>query len=195
MIQSSGTHAVYLAGVANDVEVLGGTINGNGRAAGAWSGIQFGVNTYSNIQILGGRIGPGDNFGNTQAFAIGADGPGGGSTQLTNFQLGNVNMTGNRAPANSAFLTASFTNRKIANNLGLVTENSGTATVPAGSGSATVAHGLNFTPALSDLSVMPNVNSSGSFWWVDNVTSTTFRINMNSAPASNTPFSWNATIH
>jgi len=78
-------------------------------------------------------------------------------------------------------------------NQGYKTRNSGTADVLSGQTSATVSHGLNRTPLNGEVIVNPRFNP-GSHYWVDNLTATTFRINMASAPGSNMGFNWQADV-
>lgn len=78
----------------------------------------------------------------------------------------------------------------IFNNRGYVTENSGTATIPAGSTYVDVSHGLNITPEISRIVVTPLDNLGGKNFWISNVTNTTFRINISSADTVDHSFAW-----
>jgi len=68
-------------------------------------------------------------------------------------------------------------------------QNFGTATIPSGSTSTTVSHGLACTP--NTVIVTPLGQPSGSIW-VSNITSTSFTINISTAPTTNLPIAWYA---
>jgi hypothetical protein len=67
--------------------------------------------------------------------------------------------------------------------------NSGTATIASGATSVTVNHGLACTP--SKVVITPLAQPSGSLW-VSNITSTSFTINISSAPSANLSVAWYA---
>jgi len=72
-----------------------------------------------------------------------------------------------------------------------VTENSGTATIPAGSTSVTVNHGLADTP--TKVLVTP-IGDPGGRFWVANITSTSFDIVVATAPVADIDFCWQAEV-
>jgi len=72
-------------------------------------------------------------------------------------------------------------------NTGYPTEASGTATISSGSTSVTVNHGLVCTP--SRVLITPLGQPSGNLW-VSNITSTSFTINISTAPSSNLSVAW-----
>lgn len=99
-------------------------------------------------------------------------------------------LRGNTTAMTVSVLTAV----KLRNNLGFLTENSGTATITAAATSVTVTHGLAITPRLQDISVtlteVATTNDIGT-WAVDTVTATTFRIACRAAPgATVATFAW-----
>ena len=65
--------------------------------------------------------------------------------------------------------------------------NSGTATIASGATSVTVNHGLSCTP--SKVMITPLGQPSGNLW-VSNITSTSFTINISTAPSSNLSIVW-----
>jgi hypothetical protein len=75
-------------------------------------------------------------------------------------------------------------------NRGYPTEASGTATIPAGSTSVTVNHGLAAAP--SKVLVTPAGNLGAI--WVSNITSTSFTINCSTAPTADTAVYWYAEV-
>jgi hypothetical protein len=81
----------------------------------------------------------------------------------------------------------------IRGNVGLVTENKGTASITSGNTSVTVTHGLGFTPALSQISVTPTSTlASATEFWISSPTSTEFTINVDVNPAATVGFAWGA---
>ncbi len=77
----------------------------------------------------------------------------------------------------------------VRRNAGYVTENSGVATIPAGSTSVTVSHGLSAAP--SKVLVTPYANISV---WVTNITSSSFTITTSSAPSASVNVAWYAEV-
>jgi hypothetical protein len=75
-------------------------------------------------------------------------------------------------------------------NINFVTENSGTATIPAGSTSVTVAHGLATTP--SKVIVTPRGNIGAV--WVSARDATNITINCSTAPTTDTLVDWYAVV-
>lgn len=93
-------------------------------------------------------------------------------------------------------IAATTTNKYIRNNRGYVTENSGTATILSGTTSILVNHGLSTGAGTlaQNFSVTPT-NSMGAAtkFWIDGITSTQFRINVNADPGAPTAtFAWTA---
>jgi hypothetical protein len=76
---------------------------------------------------------------------------------------------------------------------GLVTVNSGTATIPGGSTSVAVTHGLWAAPSPSDIVVTP-INTPGLLW-VSSINQTRFTVNCANNPGSSgLTFGWKADI-
>jgi hypothetical protein len=74
-----------------------------------------------------------------------------------------------------------------------VTENAGTGTINNGGTSATVTHGLSYTPARADITITlgENPTNTPGAIWVDTIGATTFQVNCENDPgASNLDFSW-----
>jgi hypothetical protein len=67
--------------------------------------------------------------------------------------------------------------------------NAGTATIASGATSITINHGLVCTP--SKVVITPLDQPSGSIW-VSNITSSSFTINISSAPSADLPIAWYA---
>jgi parallel beta-helix repeat protein len=87
------------------------------------------------------------------------------------------------------------TTSSIRNNQGYITESNGTTSIGASATTVTVNHGLSVTPLIQNILVMPT-NSLGSAtkYWVSNITSTNFVINVNAAPGSTATFAWQAMV-
>jgi len=87
--------------------------------------------------------------------------------------------------------TLTGTHIEVEDNIGYVTENSGTATIPAGSTSVTVSHGLAAAP--SKVLVTP-IGDPGDRFWVANIGSSSFDIVVATAPAADIDFYWQAEV-
>jgi len=79
----------------------------------------------------------------------------------------------------------------VKRNIGYVTENSGVATIPSGSTSVTVSHGLASAP--SKVLVTPLGQPPGKIW-VQNITNTSFDIITDTAPTADLRVAWYAEI-
>ena len=83
-------------------------------------------------------------------------------------------------------------------NLAYVTQNAGRVFIPIGSSFVLVTHGLNGTPADFSILVTPFTSptlSGVSSFWVDTVTATTFKINVNAnVSGQNLLFNWRASL-
>ena len=76
-------------------------------------------------------------------------------------------------------------------NTNILMENSGIATIPAGQTRVTVSHGLATTP--TKFQITPLGQPPGKLW-VENITSTSFDIVTDTAPASDLKVSWYAEV-
>ncbi|GBQ84030.1 hypothetical protein AA13595_1305 [Gluconacetobacter johannae DSM 13595] len=76
-------------------------------------------------------------------------------------------------------------------NVGWVTSSAGAATIPAGSYTVTVNHGLSAPPAYVVGSPVTQL-SSGTTYWVDTTTEDSFVLHISGAQTSDTIFNWNA---
>jgi len=88
-------------------------------------------------------------------------------------------------------MIAVYTTRpySIKRNVGYATENSGVATIPAGSTRVTVSHGLATAPGKVLVTPYANIRV-----WVENITSTTFDIVTDVAPAADVNVAWYAEV-
>lgn len=106
------------------------------------------------------------------------------------------------AAINNAGNTSQYLKAFISGNIGTVTAaggivNFGTATIPSGSTSIAVTHGLDYTPNAQDINVVPTNNPTvdpGNVW-ISTITSTQFTINCRTNPSTTGAiFSWKATL-
>jgi hypothetical protein len=131
--------------------------------------------------------------------------PAGGYTTSAYLDLNGANPTGivlnsgadnNEITSNEISTTSPITNSGASNtikgNTGYITENTGTATVPNAATYIDVTHGLSATPAASRIIVTPTNNlGNAAKYWIDNIGTTTFRINVDADPGAGTAtFSW-----
>src|SRR3990167_4263956 len=92
--------------------------------------------------------------------------------------------------------SASMTNFIARNNIGFVTENSGTGTIASGATTVVITHGLSVIPTADDITVIPtNGMGNASKFWITTLTSTQFTINVDVDPGADTAtFAWKGVI-
>ena len=73
---------------------------------------------------------------------------------------------------------------------GAASVTSGLATITATNAYVDVTHNLGLTPDLGRLHVTPGEDIGGRYWWVDTISSTTFRLNMSSIDYYDHVFGW-----
>ena len=175
IISDSGQDGVRLASVSDRCVITDVISKNNGKSA---------ANTYHGFVLLGtdncilvGNSAYDDQAVKTQRFGIVLD-----ASSDNNIVTGN-NVSGN-LQANG--ISNSGTGNIIRNNKGYVTENTGTATINSGSTSVTVNHGLSYTPTAAELSIIftNNPTNDPGNWWISNITSTQFTINVRSDPGA-----------
>jgi hypothetical protein len=103
----------------------------------------------------------------------------------------NNDLDGNRTGA----ISPVGSNNVIKDNIGYVTENSGTATLANGNTSIAVNHGLAVTPAAGDIMVTP-IEAWGNMtnFWIDAYTATRFTIHAAQDPGQDVDFVWKAAV-
>lgn len=118
----------------------------------------------------------------------------GTTTSTSNCIIANNNFTGN--------LTGAFNNGGtgapiLRNNVGHVTENSGTGSITSGGTTDVITHGLSDTPSAENIQITLTedpTNTPGAIF-VDTITSTQFTVNCENDPGvSNLDFGWQAVI-
>ena len=164
--------------VANNVIYNNGQTSSRAgiRISGSGAGIP------SNNTIIGNSIFD-DQGSKTQSRSIQEDGTANG-----NLIIGNDVDKCSITPCISTVGASTI----VRNNKGFTTENSGSASVASGATTATVTHGLSYTPSINDIVITPQGNwGSCANWWVSSPTSTQFTINCSVAPGgSGLTFGW-----
>ncbi len=93
---------------------------------------------------------------------------------------------------------ANVTNPTVRSNVGWATENANVGTIASGTTSIAITHGLSVTPATKDIVITPTnnpTNDPGNFW-ISNLTSTQFTVNVRNDPGSGgATFAWQAIVH
>jgi len=79
---------------------------------------------------------------------------------------------------------------KIFKNEGFTSESSGEATITAGNTYVEVSHGLDITPDINKIRITPKDNLNGRDYWISDVNSSTFRINISSSDSVDHIFGW-----
>ncbi len=113
----------------------------------------------------------------------------------SNIIEGNTFSTVTFAPTVAAVESAGIASI-VRNNIGWITEATGTATVANGATTSVVTHTLDMTPAIANITLTPT-NSLGNAakYWISNVTSTQFTITVNADPGATTAtFAWAAKL-
>jgi len=170
---------------AEDVNILGGFF-----AQNTGSGITFG-NTIDDFKIIGVSSGAvAGGTGNT-AFGILVFG-----TTHDRYTISHNHLGGNTSGGLDDQGT-SGTEKVIRNNIGHVTEASGTGSVLSTATTDIITHGLDETPSAKDINITFTEQGDNDYgrWWVDTITATVFTLNVTADPgASNLDFEWQAII-
>lgn len=154
--------------------------------AGSKHGIELG-GTLIGASIVGGASGLGGVFtSNNQQYGIFID------TGVTDIAIVGIDLTGNVSPMLDSSTT---TNKLIDGCAGLRTRNRGTATITNGTSSVNVNHGLPFTPAVSDILIVPtSALVTATSWWVSATTSSQFTLTTNVNVGADFTFGWDARV-
>lgn len=86
-------------------------------------------------------------------------------------------------------------NTVVRNNIGYITEKSGTATLVNGTTSIVVTHGLAVTPVAGDIMVTPiETLATATKFYIDTYTETQFTIHVDVNPTQDVDFAWKAMV-
>lgn len=182
-------HGLYISDNVQAVSISNVHCLGNSTAASAtYHGVylESGVN---GVSLIGGVSGVGGLFTNYQGYGVYFAGT------ATNCAIVGMNVYGNLTGAIRDTSVAAGNGLRITSCIGHITENSGFATVANGTSSIVVTHGLNSTPGIGEVSVTLAVNptdcvSGGFFFWVSDVTATTFTIRTSATLTNAAHFAW-----
>jgi len=173
-IVNNGTYGMYVTS-ATDWSLVGGMVSGNSRAgSGTYSGVKT-ENNQSLWKLHGVTIQAAGGFPNTQNYGV--------ELGNSNSQLGIVNCFV-RSNVNGGILNHNTVNVYIAGNDGYKTVNSGTGSILIGTTTIGIAHGLDYTPSLSDISVTMTNFTSANKIRVSNPTSSGFDATVDVDPSS-----------
>ena len=182
VLQGGGDYGINIAGAIQGVISYNIVRNFSQRQTGIRDGIR--LTDGSDVQLIGNRCYD-DQGTKDQTFGIKTTG-----TSDNMVIVGN-NVRGNKTGGISVTGSANI----VRDNLGHVTENSGTATLVSGQTTIVVTHGLAVTPVVGDIMVTAiETLASASFFWVSTLTSTQFTLNVNTDPTQDVDFAWKATV-
>lgn len=199
--RTSGGSGFGFQAVVGDVSFVGCEARGNERQGFSFSAGRIrmtGCLSLSNNQT-GATIDE-INVGSSVTSLSMVGGEFGGSTNILRF--GNASTAFSLTGALLRNYTGLFggattpTSRIVRDNIGYVSEASGTATVANGTTSIAVSHGLGGTPTVDDIAVTPTNNlGTATKFWVSGPTSTQFTINVDADPGATTAtFGWSAEL-
>jgi len=179
-------HGIYVQGGQNlgfvNCQCLANSMQGLNQ----YSGISIDGTDTNDLSIIGGKYGSGwqaAGFNNQQYGIFISTG------NINNYSIIGVDTTGNN--------TGSISNgglgptQYIIGNPGYVTSSIGSATITSGT-SVVVNHGLSATPLPYSILATPITSLGSATYWVDTITSTTFKINTTSSVTA--IFAWQAKI-
>lgn len=170
MVASVNKSAVAFVSSARCV-LSGGSLNGYDGAAGANPGVALIDST--NIQVLSNHV---------YSASGAAKGLVESGSANSNAVIGNHLQSG---------ITKVGAASKFARNIGAVCEASGSVQILAANTSATVTHGMAYTPSINDVRLTPR-DGMGAATKISaqNMTATTFDIVSNAAPGGNIVIAW-----
>jgi hypothetical protein len=152
-------------------------ISGNnigGSVASSIAGIR--IQTGNNMRVYSNNI---YNFPSAKGIYI------------KNSETTNTIVKRNAVTNVGILLTNEGTGTIIKFNEGYITEKSGNATITSGITTVAVTHGLSTTPSQNNILVTPLNNLTNAVnYWVSDVGSSTFTINLNQDPGTDVAFAW-----
>lgn len=193
--KNNGGPGFYIGGFGHHL-LSGTSVTGSNKQLFASSspfssGIVLDQGSGGATRIVGCRSGNDPAFpANVQHSGIWTNNNAGSS-----YTIEHCDVTGNTTVAMNLLATQSPT-RIIRNNLGLVTENSGSNSIASGSTSVVIAHGLGGTPSAKDITIHPsNISTNTVTWAITATDSLNFTVTLTGNPgASGYSFGWDAEI-
>lgn len=193
-----GVTGVGIYQIASDLQMIGNTIR-NCTVAGFEQGGTTDVGHYAHNKVRDCAVGFALRSSNCDYESNDISAASGMAYGIL-FNTGTE--TGNRLARNrvSGATTANFggtatPSQTLTDNIGYVTEASGTGSIASGTTSATVTHGLAETPPSTSIRItlLENPTADPGNIWVDTIGATTFKVNCRNNPgASNLDFAWYA---
>jgi len=178
-IKRNERHGMYLGG--KRFQIIGNAIVANDYSdTGTYNGID--LPNPRDVIIVGNNICDNDKY----EISIGAS--------ANRVVIKNNDLYGTEREG--VIFDAGGTDIRISDNIGFVTENSGSATIANGATSIAVDHGCDYTPAPGDIKVHPiEPLGSASYWYVDTITSSQFTIHVDTDPGQDVDFAWSVDRH
>jgi hypothetical protein len=179
-VEKTRLHGIELRAQGSQVnDVLFTKINTSGASAGAGIHVVSANNTF-----VGNHIS--DDLGNMKY----------GIREFGAFANNNIISDNFISDASTAAISRLGANTMVRDNLGYVTESSGTSTIANAATSTTVTHGLSVTPTANDCSINPtnNLGTAAKFWTSD-FDADDFTINVDADPGATTAtFAWTCQV-
>lgn len=181
-----GSHGLLVDTGSSHVTISNFSAKGNSTVlADAYDGIAIGAGVSKFVIDNCQATNEGVYFGNQRhgihVFSGGSN----------HFSITNNIVTGNGS--SGIFDESSGTRKHIAYNPGYETSGAGATVIPNGSSFVDVPHGLDITPQQVECFCQPTsrLGAVGVVdYWIDNITSTTFKINVNANVTGDLYFAW-----
>jgi len=183
-VASNGRCGIYCGAVSSNLVIACNTVKNNAQTPSANDYENTGIIVLSqNSIVIGNRVFD-DQTTKTQKYGI--------SDKYGDMTGSNSMFKDNDVRGNDlAGMYIAGTNQVVKYNSGYVTENIGTATIPNGSSSVVVNHGLATAPSVVKLT---GTHSEVANCWVTNVTDTQFTINAPAAVTGDRDVYWEAEV-
>jgi len=183
-----GARAILLQGVESSINIIGNMFCGGANASydDIYMGT-YGGKTIKNVNIVGNVFLLSNASSQLRNYYINI---GASSADYINIQSNIFKDLSGLSGGPVYVASGANPHGIIKRNIGYVTENSGTATIAAGTTSVTVAHGLSATPSKVIVTPRDNIGSV----WVSARDSTNITINCSTAPTTNVIVDWYAEV-
>lgn len=178
-ITATSNDGIYITGSGSDIIVTGNNVYKSGSAANTGIRLDLGAGKTGNEIIISNNRARG--WTNGIQF---------GSGTITGVNVVGNDLTSN---TNTIVFTVTPSSMIISKNQGFITENKGSGTLGSGATSATITHGLSYTPTAGEITITftGNPTTDEGTPYVTNITATTFDLNVRNAPgASGLGYTW-----
>jgi len=186
-IYDNGTWGIFID-VGENICIDACDVAGNSATTpGSLSAIYV-VAGISEFAIRNCRIGQMAGVGNNQSYGI-QIATGASDNYIIALNDLRLNVTGAILDGGTG------TDKIIRDNIGWVTENSGTDSIASGQTTKVVTHGLAATPTLINIAFREQGTADYGRWWLSAIGATTFTLNVSVDPGvSNLDFGWEAKV-